>query len=136
MMSLRFNYREVNAPAFRAMMSLEQHTAGRGSDKLLTELVKIRVSQLNGCAFCLDMHAKDLLKLGIIRINCCWSRYGARRRSLRIKRELCLSLPKLSHISVKPACPSMYMRRSGSISAKKNLLIGLWRSIRSIAGTG
>ncbi len=64
MMSLRFNYRAVNAPAFRAMMSLEQHTAARGSDKLLTELVKIRVSQLNGCAFCLDMHAKDLLKLG------------------------------------------------------------------------
>lgn len=63
-MSLRFNYRESNAPAFRAMMALEQHTASRGKDKVLTELVKIRVSQLNGCAFCLDMHAKDLLKLG------------------------------------------------------------------------
>lgn len=63
-MSLRFNYREINAPAFRAMLALEQHTAGRGKDMVLTELVKIRVSQLNGCAFCLDMHAKDLLKLG------------------------------------------------------------------------
>ncbi|WP_150275863.1 carboxymuconolactone decarboxylase family protein [Paenibacillus tepidiphilus] len=63
-MSLRFNYREVNAPAFRAMMALEQHSAGRTKDKLLAELIKIRVSQLNGCAFCLDMHARDLLKLG------------------------------------------------------------------------
>ncbi|WP_042200562.1 carboxymuconolactone decarboxylase family protein [Paenibacillus camerounensis] len=63
-MSLRFNYRQVNAPAFRAMMALEQHNGGRGLDKVLTELVKIRVSQINGCAFCLDMHAKDLLKLG------------------------------------------------------------------------
>ncbi|WP_054941256.1 carboxymuconolactone decarboxylase family protein [Paenibacillus ihuae] len=63
-MSLRFNYRQVNAPAFRAMMAAEQHNAGRGLDKVLVELVKIRVSQINGCAFCLDMHAKDLLKLG------------------------------------------------------------------------
>ncbi|WP_342561703.1 carboxymuconolactone decarboxylase family protein [Paenibacillus sp. FSL R7-0345] len=63
-MSLRFNYRQVNAPAFRALMTMEQHTSGRGLDKVLTELVKIRVSQINGCAFCLDMHAKDLLKLG------------------------------------------------------------------------
>ncbi|MHA6533421.1 carboxymuconolactone decarboxylase family protein [Paenibacillus sp. BAC0078] len=63
-MSLRFNYRTANEPAFRAMMTLEQHAGGRIKDKVLYELVKIRVSQINGCAFCLDMHAKDLLKLG------------------------------------------------------------------------
>ncbi|AIQ30722.1 alkylhydroperoxidase [Paenibacillus sp. FSL P4-0081] len=63
-MSLRMNYREVNAPAFRAMMTLEQHAGSRSKDKVLYELVKIRVSQINGCAFCLDMHAKDLMKLG------------------------------------------------------------------------
>lgn len=63
-MTLRFNYREVNEPVFRAMMAMEQHVGGRGKDKVLDELVKIRVSQLNGCAFCLDMHVKDLLMLG------------------------------------------------------------------------
>ncbi|WP_019910113.1 carboxymuconolactone decarboxylase family protein [Paenibacillus sp. HW567] len=63
-MSLRFNYRTANEPAFRAMMALEQHAGGRIKDKVLYELVKIRVSQINGCAFCMDMHAKDLLKLG------------------------------------------------------------------------
>ncbi|KAI7253646.1 hypothetical protein KC345_g11347 [Hortaea werneckii] len=45
-------------------MALEQHVGGRSKDKVLEELVKIRISQLNGCAFCLDMHSKDLLKLG------------------------------------------------------------------------
>lgn len=46
------------------MMALEQHISGQFEDKPLYELLKIRVSQINGCAFCLDMHAKDLLKLG------------------------------------------------------------------------
>ncbi|WP_379135760.1 carboxymuconolactone decarboxylase family protein [Paenibacillus sp. sgz500958] len=63
-MSLRLNYREANAAAFQAMMALEKHTSSRIKDKVLYELIKIRVSQINGCAFCLDMHAKDLLKLG------------------------------------------------------------------------
>jgi AhpD family alkylhydroperoxidase len=63
-MSLRVNYRVANQGAFKAMMALEQHISGQFEDKPLYELLKIRVSQINGCAFCLDMHAKDLLKLG------------------------------------------------------------------------
>jgi AhpD family alkylhydroperoxidase len=54
----------ANQGAFKAMMALEQHISGQFEDKPLYELLKIRVSQINGCAFCLDMHAKDLLKLG------------------------------------------------------------------------
>ncbi|SEL40281.1 carboxymuconolactone decarboxylase family protein [Paenibacillus sp. OK003] len=63
-MSIRVNYRVANPGAFKAMMALEQHISGQFEDKPLYELLKIRVSQINGCAFCLDMHAKDLLKLG------------------------------------------------------------------------
>ncbi|WP_379150763.1 carboxymuconolactone decarboxylase family protein [Paenibacillus sp. sgz5001063] len=63
-MSLRFNHRVVNAPVFKAMRALEQQAGERIKDKVSYELVKIRVSQINGCAFCLDMHAKELLKLG------------------------------------------------------------------------
>lgn len=63
-MSLRVNYRVANPGAFKAMMALEQHISGQFEDKPLYELLKIRVSQINSCAFCLDMHAKDLLKLG------------------------------------------------------------------------
>lgn len=63
-MSLRLNYRTANEGAFQAMMAMEKYTSGRFADKVLYELLKIRVSQINGCAFCLDMHAKDLMKLG------------------------------------------------------------------------
>ncbi len=48
---------------WKAMLGLEK-AAGRGLDPKLKELVKIRASQLNHCAFCLDMHAKDALAAG------------------------------------------------------------------------
>ncbi|ASA22817.1 carboxymuconolactone decarboxylase family protein [Paenibacillus donghaensis] len=63
-MNLRLNYRVVNDPAYQAMMAMEKFAGSRSGDKVLYELLKIRVSQINGCSFCLDMHAKDLLKLG------------------------------------------------------------------------
>ncbi|WP_145331633.1 carboxymuconolactone decarboxylase family protein [Paenibacillus xylanexedens] len=63
-MNLRMNYRAANHGAFRAMMAMEQYVSGQFEDKVLYELLKIRVSQVNGCAFCIDMHAKDLMKLG------------------------------------------------------------------------
>ena len=63
-MSLRFNYRAVSPSTFKTMMEMEKYISGRFADKVLYELLKIRVSQINGCSYCLDMHAKDLLKLG------------------------------------------------------------------------
>ena len=48
--------------AWRAMLALGE--AAKGGDALLRELVKVRVSQLNGCAYCLDMHTIDARALG------------------------------------------------------------------------
>ncbi|WP_281156141.1 carboxymuconolactone decarboxylase family protein [Streptomyces sp. HYC2] len=48
---------------YRAMVRLDA-AAGQGLDPRLRELVKIRASQLNHCAFCLDMHTKDALAAG------------------------------------------------------------------------
>ena len=51
--------------AFKAFADdVEKAAAGAGVDGLLVELVKTRASQLNGCAFCLDMHTTDALALG------------------------------------------------------------------------
>ena len=94
-MNLRMNYRVVNPGAFKAMMAMEQYVSGQFEDKVLYELLKIRVSQINGCAFCMDMHAKDLMKLGD---------YGDHILLLSVWREvpiftensvLCLRWPKL-----------------------------------------
>lgn len=68
-MSFRINYYQASPEAMQAMMGLEkvikkQYPEIDGIPKTLLELVKIRVSQLNQCAFCLDMHSKDALAEG------------------------------------------------------------------------
>lgn len=63
-MEPRMMLREVNPAAFTAMVGLEKFLDGASLDKKLKELVKIRASQLNRCAFCLHIHATDARKLG------------------------------------------------------------------------
>ena len=59
----RLTWAEHAPEVYRAMVRLDA-AAGRGLDPKLRELVKIRASQLNHCAFCLDMHTKDALAAG------------------------------------------------------------------------
>jgi AhpD family alkylhydroperoxidase len=63
-MTQRFDYREASPDAFRAMLRMEEFVRQCGLDHSLLELVKTRVSQINGCAYCLDMHTKDARALG------------------------------------------------------------------------
>jgi AhpD family alkylhydroperoxidase len=63
-MKQRLNYAEVGQGALRAMYGLEAHVAKSGLEPSLLLLLKFRVSQINGCAFCLDMHSKDLRAAG------------------------------------------------------------------------
>jgi len=63
-MNLRMNYHESNPEAFQAMLALERFASSRGIDDNLYHLIKTRASQLNGCSFCVDMHAKSLLESG------------------------------------------------------------------------
>ncbi|RXZ44299.1 carboxymuconolactone decarboxylase family protein [Crenobacter cavernae] len=53
------DYPKVSPEGYQAMLGLELHSRASGIETSLRELVKTRVSQLNGCAFCLDMHTKD-----------------------------------------------------------------------------
>ncbi len=58
-MTERLAYGKVSAHAMQAMYGLEHYVRGTGLEKTLLELVKMRASQINGCAYCLDMHTKD-----------------------------------------------------------------------------
>jgi AhpD family alkylhydroperoxidase len=58
-MEPRLNYARLAPDAARAMYGLGSYIAGSGLEPGLVELVKIRASQINGCAFCIDMHTKD-----------------------------------------------------------------------------
>jgi AhpD family alkylhydroperoxidase len=59
-MKQRLNYMEVGQGAVRAMYGLEAYLAKCGLEQPLLHLLKLRVSQINGCAYCIDMHSKDL----------------------------------------------------------------------------
>jgi AhpD family alkylhydroperoxidase len=56
---VRLDYRRALPEALRAMSGLEDAVARTGLEPALLELVRMRASQLNGCAYCLDMHSKD-----------------------------------------------------------------------------
>ena len=58
-MAERLKYATVFPEGLHALLTLEKVIRAGGLDPALYELVKIRASQLNGCAYCLDMHTKD-----------------------------------------------------------------------------
>jgi len=63
-MEKRVNINEIEPQAYKAMYALEGYMAYTQLSKTHKELIKIRASQINGCAFCIDMHTKDALKNG------------------------------------------------------------------------
>jgi len=59
-MEQRINAFEKGQGAFKAMLGISAYLAKSSLEKKLLELIEYRVSQINGCAYCLDMHSKDL----------------------------------------------------------------------------
>jgi AhpD family alkylhydroperoxidase len=63
-MEQRLDYPKLAPEAARALYGLGTYLAGSGLEHGLLELVKIRASQINGCAYCIDMHTKDARAAG------------------------------------------------------------------------
>ena len=63
-MPSRIDHTKVAPGALRAMYGLEKYLAESGVEKPLRELIKVRTSQINGCAYCIDMHWKDARAAG------------------------------------------------------------------------
>jgi AhpD family alkylhydroperoxidase len=63
-MHARIDAKRINPDAYKAMRGLQAYVDASGLDRHLQELVKIRASQINGCAFCLHMHLRDARKAG------------------------------------------------------------------------
>ena len=62
-MKPRLNYAKAAPGLYEAMDALDTYLAACGLDETLLHLVRLRASQINGCAYCLDMHWKDLRAL-------------------------------------------------------------------------
>ena len=65
MSQIRLNYYKAAPEAMAAMMALEQAVAKLALPASLKELIKMRVSQINGCAFCLNLHAPAARQAGV-----------------------------------------------------------------------
>lgn len=61
---MRFNYAKVSPGVYDAMDALDQYLVTASLDERLLNLVRLRASQINHCAYCIDMHWKDLRALG------------------------------------------------------------------------
>src|SRR3954463_10223420 len=63
-MKPRMEYWKVAPGGYKALLSLEAYLRESGLEKTLLHMVKLRASQINGCAFCIDMHWKDARATG------------------------------------------------------------------------
>ncbi|WP_219835587.1 carboxymuconolactone decarboxylase family protein [Paenibacillus sp. R14(2021)] len=63
-MKERLNYMKVQPESLQTLLKLEGYVKKSGLEEKLVELIKIRTSQINGCAFCIDMHTKDARAMG------------------------------------------------------------------------
>lgn len=63
-MTTRFNIAQADPEAYKAMLGLDKYLSTSFLTPIQKELIKIRASQINGCAYCIDKHTKDARKLG------------------------------------------------------------------------
>lgn len=63
-MGKRFKMREVQPAAYKPLIELDNYIAGTSLTPLQREMIKIRASQINGCAYCVNKHTKDARRLG------------------------------------------------------------------------
>ncbi|MBX8945604.1 MULTISPECIES: carboxymuconolactone decarboxylase family protein [Lysinibacillus] len=63
-MTQRMNYYEVAPDAMKIMIEMDKYTKKSSIERKLRELIKIRASQINGCAYCINMHTADAKKMG------------------------------------------------------------------------
>ncbi|MDE1991455.1 MAG: carboxymuconolactone decarboxylase family protein [Rhizobiaceae bacterium] len=85
----RFNFAEASPSSYKAVAALEAHVQHSGLDRRFIHLIKLRASQINGCAYCVDMHVKEARHDGLseqwINLMCVWKEspvYDARERAL------------------------------------------------------
>ncbi|BAO90860.1 carboxymuconolactone decarboxylase family protein [Caballeronia cordobensis] len=64
-MTQRLNYKKASPKGVEALGKVYGYIMQSGLDGTLVDLVYLRISQINGCAFCIDMHTRDLIKKGV-----------------------------------------------------------------------
>jgi|ERR1700728_32509 AhpD family alkylhydroperoxidase len=98
-MKARVDY--ANVPeALRGLYQLEHYIHNSGLEETLVHLVKMRPSQINGCAYCLDMHSKDARALG----ETARRGFRARKGALQRTGDECAGVHTHYHQRLEPPC--------------------------------
>ena len=63
-MKARIDYQKIAHEPLHSLLAIERYLAASGMDSKLLYLIKVRASQINGCAYCIDMHTKDARAAG------------------------------------------------------------------------
>lgn len=63
-MNARIDYQKFAHEALHSLLAIERYLSSSGLDPKLLHLIKLRASQINGCAYCIDMHSKDARAAG------------------------------------------------------------------------
>ena len=119
-MSLRLAYWTVAPDAVTAMRGVGKYVLECGLDRKLVDLVYLRISQINGCAYCCDLHASDLRKAGEseqrLDVLAAWreaSFFSARERAALAWAE------SLTHVSATHAPDDVYRAARAEFSEKE-----------------
>jgi AhpD family alkylhydroperoxidase len=75
----RINYQRVAPEAVSKLAAVTKYLESSSLDPLLRALVEIRVSQINGCVYCVDLHTQQARRLGETSIELIYCRYGMKR---------------------------------------------------------
>jgi AhpD family alkylhydroperoxidase len=107
-MSPRIDYTKVAPGAVRAMYGLEKYLAESTVEEPLRELVKMRAAQMNGHAYCIDMHSKDARAHGESERRSMGYQRGAKHRITRARRAALAWLEELTLIAENHVSDELY----------------------------
>jgi AhpD family alkylhydroperoxidase len=103
-MEKRINIGRIDPAAYKAMDALDEYISNSKLNPIHRELIKIRASQLNGCAYCIDMHTRDAINIGVTEqrifgLSAWWETpffYREERAILKLTEEITLIYQRVS----------------------------------------
>ena len=110
-MKPRMNYYQAAPDTIKALVALEAQIQASGLEKSLIELVKTRASQINGCAYCINMHTQDARKQGETEQRLYSAERLARVAAVYRPRTRGFGLDRRADADCRNACPRRSLRR-------------------------
>ena len=120
-MEARFNFAKASPGVLKAMLGISQYVRECGLPESLINLIHLRASQINGCAWCLDMHWKDLRAAGENEQRLIHWTPGANPRSIPIENAPRWSGQKQSRCLITDTCRTRFMKWCARSSTIRNV---------------